>query len=245
MLTTLEGLRPLRRTVEDKVVRLARNLAFSGLAGLAIRVCEMPLVLALARAVARHGWGLVPLLPLPAPVRAVLTVALMDYTLYVWHVLAHKSPALWRLHRVHHADLDMDASTALRFHFAEHIASVPWRAAQVLVIGVPPHLLLAWQALTLFCILFHHSNVRLPERLEAALALVIVTPRLHGIHHSARTVERESNWSSILTLWDRLHGTYRADPPQEHITIGLAEYRRPADVALAKLVTMPLEPLTP
>lgn len=241
-LTALEIRRPLRRAVEDKARRFMRNLSFSALAAVAIQLAEMPVVLWLATLVDRHGWGLLPRLGLPPAPRCVLAVLAMDYTLYLWHVIVHKAPALWRLHRVHHADLDMDASTALRFHFAEHVASVPYRAAQVLLLGVTPGQFAIWQAFLMANVLFHHSNVRLPLWLERLLARVIITPRLHGIHHSSLVSERESNWSSGLSLWDRLHGTYVSEVLQGSIVIGLAEYRDPDHVRFTRLVTMPLDP---
>lgn len=241
-LTALEALHPLRRAVEDKARRAVRNLAFSALGAVAIQLVEMPLALWLAALVERHGWGLLPHLPLPSALRCVLAVLLMDYTLYIWHVIVHKAPALWRLHRVHHADLDLDASTALRFHFAEHLASVPYRLAQVLLLGVTPAQFLIWQAFLMANVLFHHSNLRLPLRVERALARVIMTPRLHGIHHSSAVEDRESNWSSGFSLWDRLHGTYLSEVLQDSIVIGLVEYRDPDQVRFARLVTMPLDP---
>ena len=244
-LTWLELTHPLRRSVEDKARRFVRNLSFSTLAAAAIHACELPLVVWLSRLVERHGWGLVPALPLPAPLKLAAAVALMDYTLYLWHVIAHKAPLIWRLHRVHHADLDLDASTALRFHFLEHVASAPYRAVQVLCIGVTPAAFATWQAFLMANVLFHHSNVRLPGWLDALVARFVVTPHLHGIHHSSRQNERESNWSSGLTLWDRLHGTYKTDVSDATIVIGLPEYRDPESVRFARLVTMPLDPPTP
>ena len=164
---------------------------------------------------------------------------LLDYTLYVWHVLLHRVPLLWRLHLAHHVDLDLDVSTALRFHFGEFIASIPWRLAQVAIIGVPPRTLALWRALTLAEVAFHHANLRLPLPSERLLALLIVTPRLHGIHHSVVRAERDSNFSSGLTLWDRLHGTLRTDVPQEKITIGVPPYAEPGDVTLGKTLALP------
>jgi sterol desaturase/sphingolipid hydroxylase (fatty acid hydroxylase superfamily) len=164
---------------------------------------------------------------------------LLDYTLYVWHVLTHRVPWLWRMHVVHHADLDLDVSTAVRFHCAEMIVSVAWRAGQVVLIGVSPLALSVWQTLVLLSVLFHHSNVRLPIATERWLNRFIVTPRMHGIHHSVIEDETNSNWSSGLTIWDRLHGTLRLGVPQENILIGVPAYRRPDEVTLGKLVTMP------
>jgi sterol desaturase/sphingolipid hydroxylase (fatty acid hydroxylase superfamily) len=163
----------------------------------------------------------------------------MDYTLYVWHVLTHRVPFLWRFHVVHHVDLDLDVSTALRFHGVELLLSLPWRAAQVALIGVSASAFTTWQLLLMASILFHHSNVRMSMRLERLVRVVLVTPRMHGIHHSTIRDETDSNWSSGLTLWDWLHGTLRWDVPQRRIVIGVPAYRDPADVSLVRILAMP------
>ena len=232
-----QGLRD--RQVESKLRRDVRNLAVGGFGAIALHVAERPIVVPLARLVRRRRWGLLQRMRLPPWAETTLAVVLMDYTLYLWHVLVHKVPWLWRFHLVHHADLDMDASTALRFHFAELTVSVPWRAAQIVAIGVSPPALSAWQ-MFLFCsILFHHSNVRLPIGLERRLSRWVVTPRLHGIHHSIVEEEANSNWSSGLTIWDWLHGTLRMNVPQPTITIGVPGYRDPAELTLPNVLAMP------
>lgn len=235
----LERRRPLRRRTESKLRRDARNLAMAGASALAIRVTEKPLVTRLARLVHERRLGLLRRLDLPPVVEVAAAVVLLDYTLYVWHVLTHKLPFLWRFHRVHHADLDLDATTALRFHFAEMVLSVPWRAAQVVLIGATPVALSTWQTLTLLAILFHHSNVRLPLGVERRLCRVVMTPRMHGIHHSIVRRETDSNWSTILALPDYLHGTARLDVPQPEVEIGVPEYRDPAELELDDLLVMP------
>jgi sterol desaturase/sphingolipid hydroxylase (fatty acid hydroxylase superfamily) len=174
-----------------------------------------------------------------------LAVVALDYTLYLWHVLTHRVPFLWRFHQVHHVDLDLDASTAIRFHFGEMALSVPWRAAQVLVLGVSPRALALWQKLTLIEILFHHSNLELPLEVERWLCCFVVTPRMHGIHHSIVEEEINSNWSSGLTLWDFLHGTLRLDVPQDEIIIGVPAYRKPEELTLPNLLAMPFAPQRP
>jgi sterol desaturase/sphingolipid hydroxylase (fatty acid hydroxylase superfamily) len=171
----------------------------------------------------------------------MLAVVLLDYTLYIWHVLTHRLALLWRFHLVHHVDLDMDASTALRFHFGELALSIPWRAAQIMLIGVSPLSLSVWQTLLLLSIQFHHSNVRLPIRTERRLNRFIVTPRMHGIHHSIVPEEADSNWSSGLTIWDRLHGTLRLNVPQDEIVIGVPAYRDPEEAQLETVLVMPFE----
>lgn len=237
----LERRRPLRRSVEPKVRREARNLAVAALSAAAIRVAEKPVTGRLAAMVERRRWGLLKGLSLPAWLEVPLAVALLDYTLYLWHVIVHKVPFLWRFHQPHHVDLDMDASTALRFHFGEMVLSVPWRAAQVVVIGASPLALSVWQTATLLEIMFHHSNVELPVEVERWLSRLIVTPRMHGIHHSMIPEETDSNWSSGLTVWDWLHGTLRLNVPQDAIIIGVPAYRDPEEVTLPKVLAMPFE----
>src|SRR5437667_3141535 len=135
VLSLSELVRPLRRTVESKLVRALRNFVVAGLGGPVIALVETPVAIGLSQIVDQRKWGLLNLLSLPLWVRILLALLLLDYTLYVWHVLTHKVPLLWRFHLVHHADLDLDASTALRFHFGELALSVPWRAGQIVAIG--------------------------------------------------------------------------------------------------------------
>lgn len=187
----------------------------------------------------RRRWGLLKQMRIPSWLEALLAMALLDYTLYLWHILIHRVPALWRFHSVHHVDLDMDASTAIRFHFGEMAISVLWRAGQIVTIGVSPQALSAWQVALLLSILFHHSNIGVPIAIERRLSLFVVTPRLHGIHHSIIPEETNSNWSSGLTIWDRLHGTLKLNIPQHQITIGVAAYREPQDVTLPRILAMP------
>ncbi|HEX8117042.1 MAG TPA: sterol desaturase family protein [Pyrinomonadaceae bacterium] len=239
LLAWLERRRPLRRAVEPKLRREARNLAVAAAGAAALQVTEKPLAEALTSLVERRRWGLLKLFRLPAWLEVAAGCVLLDYTLYLWHVLTHRVPFLWRFHVVHHIDLDLDASTALRFHFAELTLSVPWRAAQILFIGVSPLALSVWQTLLLLSILFHHSNVRLPLQLEQKLNLFVVTPRMHGIHHSAVREETDSNWSSGLTVWDKLHGTLRLDVPQDDIRIGVPDYREPREVGLFDMLALP------
>ena len=239
LLLWLERRRPLRRAVEPKLRRGARNFSLAALSAIALQVTERPLIAALVSVVERRRWGLLKQLSMPRQLEVALAVTLMDYTLYLWHVLMHRSPWLWRLHLPHHIDLDLDASTALRFHFSELVVSAGWRAGQVALIGVSPGAYAAWQKLLMFSILFHHSNVALPIEFERWLSRIIVTPRLHGIHHSIIRDETDSNWSSGLTLWDWLHGTLKLDVPQQAITIGVPAYRHSDQVSLAKTIAMP------
>ena len=194
-----EARRPLRKTVEPKLTGAARNLAIAALAGMTINFLEKPVAERLTKLVEKKNLGLVKTLRLPEFLEIALAIILLDYTLYLWHVLTHKVSFLWRFHRIHHADLDLSATTAIRFHFAEMAMSVPFRAGQILIIGVSPKAFEIWQTLLLMSIFFHHSNLRLPKGFEEKLELFVVTPRLHGIHHSI--VESETR----LKLVERLN----------------------------------------
>jgi sterol desaturase/sphingolipid hydroxylase (fatty acid hydroxylase superfamily) len=238
-LVALERRYPLRRRVEPPNRRDARNLAVAAAGALAVRLVETPVVMPLSRLVERRRWGLLQLVPMPRFLAVALSLVLLDYTLYLWHILTHRVRLLWRFHVVHHIDLDLSASTALRFHFAELALSTPWRAAQVLLIGVSPAALSAWQTALLVSILFHHSNLRLPLALERRLVRFVVTPRMHGIHHSANPQDTGSNWSSGLAIWDRLHGTLRLDVPQDEIAIGVPAYRACDEVTLGRMLALP------
>lgn len=238
----MELRRPLRKEKDDKLTRNARNAAFSVMAAATVALAEKPVVAPLALKVQGRRWGVVKLLGLPAWAEVALSVVLLDYTLFIWHVLTHKVPFLWRFHKPHHVDLDLDASTALRFHFGELLLSVPWRAAQVRLIGVSPLALALWQTLTLMEIMFHHSNLRLPYRVERRLCRFIVTPRMHGIHHSVVREETDSNWSTIFSWPDYLHGTIRLNVLQDCVNIGVAGLQDPKQLTLGRVLEMPFTP---
>ena len=235
----LERRRPLRRANEDGLTRDVRNLALAACAAVVTSLVERPLALRMARRVETQRLGLLKRLSLPRAIETLAACALLDYTLYGWHYLTHRVPLLWRCHVVHHADLDLSVTTALRFHFAELLLSVPFRLAQLRVLGVSPPAFTLWQRLLFISVLFHHSNIRLPIEWERRLNRLIVTPRMHGIHHSIVREETDANWSSGLTVWDWLHGTLRRDVPQQAVIIGVPAYREPAQVTFAKIVAMP------
>lgn len=216
-----EKRRALRSVHRNKLRRDVRNLAIAAPAGAVMQALDMPVALRVAELAQQKGWGILPSLRLPRAVSTVAGILLLDYTLYWWHYLTHRVPVLWRFHQVHHVDREMDATTAIRFHFGEIAVSVAFRAAQVAAIGPSPMTVAAWQVFLFLCILFHHSNVRLPVAFERILARFIVTPRLHGIHHSIAPQEVNSNWSSGLTVWDWLHSTLRTEVPQAALTLGV------------------------
>ncbi len=234
-----ERRRALRSRSAPTRERTVTNLALAGGTAAVAALAMTPAVRPLTRWAERERVGVVQQLRAPAWLRDALAVILLDYTLYWWHVAEHRVPWLYRFHEVHHADLDLDTSTALRFHFGEFLLSIPWRAAQIVTIGVSPRALDIWQKLTALSVLFHHSNVELPLGVERTLARAIMTPRLHGIHHSTVAREQNSNWSSGLTMWDRLHRTYLGTVRQRDIVIGVPALRDPRDVTLAKSVALP------
>jgi sterol desaturase/sphingolipid hydroxylase (fatty acid hydroxylase superfamily) len=236
-----ERRRPLRKQVEPRFRHIGRNFALAGLAAMITVLFESPLIQPLAELVEEQRLGIIGLFRLSGFTEAAVALILMDYTFYVWHVLLHRAPILWRFHVVHHVDLDLDTSTALRFHFGELLLSVPWRAAQVLIIGLSPATFSIWQVWFALCVMFHHSNLRLSVQWERWMNRLLVTPRMHGIHHSDVAEETNSNWSSGLTVWDWLHGTLRLNVPQEEIEIGVPAFHDPGAVVLPALIVMPFQ----
>jgi sterol desaturase/sphingolipid hydroxylase (fatty acid hydroxylase superfamily) len=241
-LVLLELRRPLRKAEsEPKLRRNVRNMAVAGASAVAVMLTAMPATAPLTRLVQRRNWGLVKSLRLPLWFEVPVALVLLDYLLYLWHVAFHQVPFLWRFHQVHHVDLDMDASTAIRFHFGEMAMSTALQVFQILTIGVSPLTFSIWNTWLLCEIALHHSNVELPFRAERWLCRLIVTPRMHGIHHSIVPEELNSNWSSGLTLWDWLHGTPQLNVPQNHLTLGVAAYPEVQQVVLPRLMEMPFD----
>jgi sterol desaturase/sphingolipid hydroxylase (fatty acid hydroxylase superfamily) len=242
LLETRRALREMRR--EDRAIHTGRNLAIAGLAGIAMNAAETPLLRRVARHVEANDLGIAPWVTRNPLLRVIVAVALLDYGLYVWHVLTHKAPWLWRFHLVHHIDLDLDASTAIRFHFGEMLLSVPWRIAQARVAGSGPLAVSIWQTLLFMSILFHHSNVQLPLPLERRLRWLIATPRSHGIHHRPEPSCLNSNWSSGLAIWDVLHRTHCWREDDQPAT-GVPGFQREEDVTLKRSLALPFRAAIP
>jgi sterol desaturase/sphingolipid hydroxylase (fatty acid hydroxylase superfamily) len=240
IIAVAETRRPLRTRRESWPRHVGRNLATAALSALVTAVARPRFLAPLADRVERERLGVLQRLPLPPLIRTLAGVLLLDYTLWWWHFANHRVPLLWRFHLVHHVDRDLDASTGIRFHFGEMAFSVALRMAQLRLLGVSRLAMTIWQTLLLISIAFHHSNLRLPEELERVLVRWIVTPRMHGIHHSDYRDETDSNWSSLLSVWDRLHGTLRLDIPQDAIEIGVPAYQREEDVTLLAITALPL-----
>ena len=235
----LERFVPLRESKSRLVGRLLVNLAFSALALAAVALFVRPAVEASFAGLAERPLGLTHRIPLPAPAQGVLAFLLMDLSFYYWHRLNHRVPLLWRFHSVHHLDPDLDVSTALRFHFGELAFSAGFRIAQILVIGVSPWAYAAYEVVFQVNTFLQHGNVRLPIRLERALHRLLVTPRMHGIHHSQVRRETNSNCGVVFPWWDRLHRTLVLDVPQADVTIGVPGYSKPEDNGLWNAVCHP------
>ncbi len=232
-----ERARPLRQRTRKELPRIARNAAMGAACQAVIMASEAPLTEAIAQTNRRKRRGLQHAIGgLPGRIAAFL---LMDYTYYLWHVATHKLPFLWRFHRVHHVDPDLDMSTAVRFHALDMLISTPMRMLQVRVSGVDPRTHNIWRGFFLGSVLFHHSNLRLPRGVDEALSTIVTTPRMHGIHHSQKPAEMDSNWSSGISVWDRLHGTFRADVAQDAITIGVDDPDAAGDIALLPTLGSP------
>ncbi len=230
---------PLRRQQFSKLRRLIRNMVFSAPGFALARISLVPIPLTMSVWAAQHQFGLLHLIPSPHWVTLILGVLIMDYAYWWWHVGLHLVPLLWRFHNVHHSDLDMDVSTATRFHLGEVIFSVPFRVLIVAVFGIDFWALVIFELMFEAANLFEHSNWRLPIFIERFLNHVLVTPRMHGIHHSIVQRETNSNWGTVFCWWDKLHRTLRRDIPQDAITTGVASYRDETELTFGKLFVLP------
>ena len=230
---------PLRRAHFSVLRRLARNLLMSVPAWGLLRLLLIPIPLAHTFWARENGIGLLNWIKLPPVIAAIVAFLLMDWAYYWWHWAMHRIPFFWRFHNVHHTDLDLDLTTAARFHFGEIILSVPYRLLLVVLLGVPPFIYLVFEIVFESATMFHHSNWRLSLGLERILNYVIVTPRMHGIHHSIVERETDSNWGTIFCWWDKIHRSLRRDISQAEITIGVAAFRDEHELTVGRLLALP------
>jgi sterol desaturase/sphingolipid hydroxylase (fatty acid hydroxylase superfamily) len=212
---------PLREARRSLLHRVKLHAVLGVAAGLVLRLFLVPVVLAAAAWSEARGFGVLHWTPLPWWVDAPLAFLGLDYSLYLWHRLNHRLPLLWRFHQVHHGDRDLGLTTALRFHAGEMAIGALFRGAAAAAMGAPPLVVLVYEVAFQASVAFHHSNLRLPLRFERAWSRLFVGPRMHGVHHSSVRREANANYSNLLNVWDRLHGTLRLDVPQRALTIGL------------------------
>jgi sterol desaturase/sphingolipid hydroxylase (fatty acid hydroxylase superfamily) len=189
-----------------------------------------------------RGWGLLNALGMPYVAATLISVIVLDLAIYLQHVLFHAVPALWRLHRMHHADLDIDVTTGVRFHPVEILLSLLIKVAVVVALGAPALAVLIFEVLLNATSMFNHSNIRMPPAVDRIVRLLVVTPDMHRVHHSIERRETNSNFGFNFPWWDRLFGTYRAQPAAGHeaMTIGVEAFRDPAELRLDRMLLQPL-----
>ncbi|MCA0433401.1 MAG: sterol desaturase family protein [Proteobacteria bacterium] len=241
----LEILLPRRPKTADWRRRWGINLGILVIDVVAQRLTVGAAAFATAIYAQNHGWGLFNLLDWPFWIEALLGFLILDFAIYLQHVLSHALPAFWRLHQVHHADLDVDLTTGVRFHPLEIIISMLYKAAIVAALGIDPWVVIIFEAVLNGFSVFTHGNIHLPEWLDRRLRYVFCTPDMHRVHHSVIPCETDSNFGFCLSVWDRFCGTMLREPAKGQIgvTLGLSQFRRPDDVSLWKILLMPFRVL--
>jgi sterol desaturase/sphingolipid hydroxylase (fatty acid hydroxylase superfamily) len=238
-----EGLAPLLSGRRHRTQHAARNLALGLSNGLLRAAIFPPLLLAVTLSCQQDRFGLLHTLELPLWASFIGAVLLLDLWQYMWHVLWHKVPYFWRFHVVHHHDPEVDASTAFRFHAGEILLSSFVLVMAVPIFGVTLPQIVVFEALLITTAIFHHANIRLPEQLDRALRLVLVTPRMHWVHHSRWEPETDSNYSAIFSFWDRLFGTYRVHDDLATLSLGIDGYEHKDTCTLSGLIATPIGPI--
>ena len=230
-----------RSLTVSKSLRWINNIAIVALNTLVLRVGIPVLAVGMAHLAEERSWGLLNLYALPGWLALPLAVAALDLIIYLQHVMVHAVPALWKLHRMHHADLDIDLTTGARFHPLEILLSMGIKLAAIVVIGPAPAAVIVFEVLLNGAAMFKHGNIRLPIALDAWLRWLVVTPDMHRVHHSIHPRETNSNFGFNLPWWDRLFGTYIAQPRDGHegMTIGLDMFRNPREQWLDRMLTQP------
>ncbi len=224
---------PRRALTMSRAVRWVNNLGLVVLDTIILRLLFPAAAVGMAAFAAEQGWGLLNHFHIPYWLSILAAVVAMDFVIWVQHVMVHAVPVLWRLHRVHHADPDYDLTTAARFHPIEIILSMLIKFATIVVLGPPVAAVILFEVILNGMAMFNHGNIRLPASVDRWLRLVLVTPDMHRVHHSVEDDETNSNFGFNLSWWDRLFGTYRAQPRGGHkdMLIGIRHYRTPREVS--------------
>jgi len=235
---------PGRPLAGYKGLRWIGNLGLSVINSVAVRAAFPVLAIGMAQRAEAGGWGLLNQIALGEPWAFIISLAVLDFAIYLQHAMFHFVPTLWRLHRVHHTDVDLDVSSAVRFHFIEIMISMGIKLATVAVLGPPVLAVLVFEVWLNATSMFHHSNLRLPRPIDRVLRWFIVTPDMHRIHHSIIVDETNSNFGFNLPLWDRVMGTYRDQPRAGHdaMVLGIEDFRGRTDQRLDRLLIQPLLP---
>lgn len=230
---------PYRQSSVSKVKRWINNIALTVFNSLILQVVFAGAIVSTAMYVTTHQLGVLNMVALPGWVKLLVTVAFMDFMLYVWHLLNHEVPLLWRFHRVHHSDLNMDVSTATRFHIGELAISGVIKIALVFLLGASPLGVMIFESALVLCAQFHHSSLKVPKLFERIFWILFVPPSMHRIHHSVIIKERDTNYGTIFSIWDRLLGTLLKDVDQKAIRIGMGVYQKPDKLNFRHLLAMP------
>lgn len=236
----IELFAPYRQGSVSKVKRWINNVALTLFNSLILQLIFAGAVFTTAVYVTTHQLGVLNMVELPSWVKLLATVAFMDFMLYIWHLLNHEVPFLWRFHRVHHSDLNMDVSTATRFHIGELAISAVIKIALVFFLGATPTGVLIFESALVLCAQFHHSSLKVPRWFETLFWILFVPPSMHRIHHSVVIRERNTNYGTILSTWDRWLGTLLTDVDQRRIRIGMGAYQKPDKLNFHHLLAMPL-----
>ena len=233
---------PRRRLTQPRWLRWYANFGILALNTAIVRLLVPLAPVAVAAVAGSRGWGLLNFVELPFWLEVLLAVVVLDLVIYSQHVMFHAVPALWRLHRMHHTDLDFDVTTGSRFHPIEILVSLSIKMAAAALIGPPMVSVILFEILLNATSMFNHGNVRLRAQLDRALRWIVVTPDMHRVHHSDIPAETNSNFGFNLPWWDRLFGTYRAQPSlgHERMTIGVATFREPGELHLHRMLVQPL-----
>lgn len=239
LLWTLETWLPAASGRQHRVRHAVRNLTLGLLNALTLGLVAAPLIAQVLLRAEDAGFGLLRLFPLPPVIATIAAILLFDGWMYLWHRANHQLPFLWRFHRVHHSDAEMDATSAVRFHTGEILLSSALRLAVIPLLGIAPWQLLVYESLMLPVILFHHSNVKLPARLDRWLRSVIVSPALHRVHHSRTRIETDSNYATVFSCWDRLGGTFQLRTDGRLVDFGLDEFAGEHWQRMSGLLTTP------
>lgn len=248
-MAVLERLLPKRALRAAVAKRWVTNISITAIASLLVRVMahlSVPIAAVAAALYAdTHNIGLLNWTALPIWLESLVAIIVLDFALWLQHLISHKWPPLWRLHQMHHADLDIDVTTAIRFHPIEIALSMLWKIVWVLALGASAMAVVLFEVLLNGCAMFNHANLALPSWLDRILRTVIVTPDMHRVHHSIIRREHDSNYGFNLSIWDRLFRTYCAQPEGGHqdMVIGLKQYQTDAPTRLGWSLLVPFRPL--
>ena len=230
---------PYRTPSVSKLKRWINNLVLTIFNSIVLNLIFASAIVFTATYAQANKIGVLNVVQAPSWLKIFVTVAFMDFMLYVWHLLNHEVPLLWRFHRVHHSDLNMDVSTATRFHIGELTISAVIKIALIFFLGASPVGVLIFESLLVLCAQFHHSSLKVPRSFETLWWILFVPPSMHRIHHSVKIKERNTNYGTIFSIWDRFLGTLLAGLDQTKIRIGVGAYQKPDKLNFHQLLVMP------